>query len=407
MINPFEGFKITSPYGMRKDPFDGTQKKHTGCDLVKGDKAPLFAFMSGEVVHAKLGEVGSGFGNFGNVVALKDVNGSIQFYAHLDSFSVKVGDKVKVGQEVGKQGNTGHSAGSHLHFEVRLKSTPSFGFGTDTEPTAYLQKYMGVSEVVSKPVEKVIPKVVKERIFVQNGKLVRCDGNYRIKATDVRYIKFDKGTYTLKLVWAKGKTITQIMKDNPDASYGFNFPFFGDSSPIADCKIGDKILGTGYDKPNGANMTKWHGFAWKNGEAVIGMMDIKDDYGKDGFLVKTTPLLINNGHMCWEYYRAQDGTASDIGKNGSTYVSKRRTIVGLDTNGNLHLAVADGETAQWDKGLTLEEEALYMESKSCITVLNGDGGGSSQLNDRTGSLGQNKGNSERAVNHAVLVFLNK
>jgi murein DD-endopeptidase MepM/ murein hydrolase activator NlpD len=146
-MNPFEGFRITSPYGMRKDPFDGTQKIHTGIDIVKYDKAPLFAFMSGKVVHAKEGITGSGFGGFGNVVALLDVNGAIQFYAHLSSISVTVGQIVKAGQEVGKQGNTGHSAGSHLHFEVRLNAnTSGYGYGTDTEPSAYLQKYKGKSE---------------------------------------------------------------------------------------------------------------------------------------------------------------------------------------------------------------------------------------------------------------------
>jgi murein DD-endopeptidase MepM/ murein hydrolase activator NlpD len=150
-MSPFEGFRITSPFGMRSDPFDGTQKMHTGIDLVKYDQAPLFAFMGGTVVHAGEGKTGSGFGGFGNVIALLDINGSIQFYAHLSCVSVKVGEVVKAGQEVGKQGNTGHSAGSHLHFEVRTNGNASgFGFGSNTEPTAYLQKYMKEEVEMSK-----------------------------------------------------------------------------------------------------------------------------------------------------------------------------------------------------------------------------------------------------------------
>ena len=255
------------------------------------------------------------------------------------------------------------------------------------------------------PIEKEgikVPTIVKERVYAADGVLKRCDGDYKTKATDVRHIKFEKDTYTLKLVWAKGKTVTQLVKEH-SADYAFNFPFFHESTldPIADCKIGNMILNQGYD-----NQSTWHGFAFKDGQPRIGELSIDDNFGPDGFLVKTTPFLLNDNRAVWDWYREQEGTAADIGKDANgNYVRAQRTIVGLDAQGNLHLAVADGRTG-YDQGLTLEEECLFMQSKGCIVALNGDGGGSSVIADKTGSLGQNKGSGERKVNHAVLVFLN-
>lgn len=248
-------------------------------------------------------------------------------------------------------------------------------------------------------------QVVKERIYAENGVLKRADGQYGVSATDVRYVKLNKDSYKLKLVWAKGKTVSQLVKES-GADYGFNFPFFWDENPVADCKIGNLVLNQGYDTTNGAQQSKWHGFAYKDGQPMIGMFNVNNDFGSDGFYVATTPLLIENGNPCWDYYRVNDGTASDIGKSGSSYIRAQRTFIGLDPQGNLHLAVGDGRT-KYDRGLTLEEMSLYMLSKGCTVALNGDGGSSSVIADKAGSLGQNQGSEERAVNHAVLVFLNK
>jgi murein DD-endopeptidase MepM/ murein hydrolase activator NlpD len=39
-------------------------------------------------------------------------------YAHNSRNTVKVGDLVRVGQEVAKAGSSGRSTGAHVHFEV-------------------------------------------------------------------------------------------------------------------------------------------------------------------------------------------------------------------------------------------------------------------------------------------------
>ncbi|WP_438349947.1 M23 family metallopeptidase [Paenibacillus sp. FA6] len=151
-MNPFETLRLTSPFGMRIHPVYKTAKFHKGVDLVTTPSlGPLYAFVAGEVTHAKEGAKGSGFGGYGIVVAVKDDKGFLHVYAHLSVASVKVGDKVKRGQKVGLQGSTGVSTGPHLHYEIRKKSTPSYGFTESesgvVEPTKYLQDYYAKGEI--------------------------------------------------------------------------------------------------------------------------------------------------------------------------------------------------------------------------------------------------------------------
>ena len=150
-FNPFNDYRLTSPFGMRMHPVHKIPKFHKGVDLVTTPSTgPLYAFVAGEVVHAKEGAKGSGFGGYGVVVAIRDDNGYLHVYAHLSMAVVKVGQKVERGQMVGRQGSTGVSTGAHLHYEIRKKSTPSFGFTESesgvVEPTKYLQDYYAKGE---------------------------------------------------------------------------------------------------------------------------------------------------------------------------------------------------------------------------------------------------------------------
>ena len=63
-------------------------------------------------------------GGYGRVVLIRHYNGLETLYAHLHRFKVVSGDKVKAGQVVGLGGSSGHSSGSHLHFEARFKGKP-------------------------------------------------------------------------------------------------------------------------------------------------------------------------------------------------------------------------------------------------------------------------------------------
>lgn len=235
------------------------------------------------------------------------------------------------------------------------------------------------------------PQVIKERIYVKDGKLERCDGNYKIKATDVRWIKFDHKKIRMRFVYEKGKKVSELVKKY-NADFGINFPFFWDGIPLGDVEDNDKTINSAYGK-----FFKWHEFAWENGKPVIGQLDKND---KQDFLVQGSPLLIENGNLVYDYYKKYDETAPDIANSRA-----QRTFVGIDANNDLIIGIGDGRTS-WDQGLNLQEMALFMQSKGAIWALNGDGGGSTVIADKNGKvLNQNSGNNERIVHHALLIYI--
>ncbi|GIP56168.1 M23 family metallopeptidase [Paenibacillus vini] len=168
MSNPFAEYKLTSPFGYRIHPVYKTRKFHRGVDLVTSpSNGPIYAFVAGEVVHAKEGVKGSGFGGYGIVVAIKDDKGYLHCYAHLSMAAVKVGQKVERGQMIGRQGSTGVSTGPHLHYEVRKKASPSYGYTATengvVEPTKYLKDYYGgdVPKMKAADANKIINQWLK------------------------------------------------------------------------------------------------------------------------------------------------------------------------------------------------------------------------------------------------------
>jgi len=114
MFLPVNG-KITSGYGWREDPVNpkpGEKRFHWGVDFIGKTGDTIKAAMKGTVLHTDNNP------NLGNFIILKHDNGYQTLYAHLSAYSVKAGDKVEQGQEIGKVGDTGYTTGPHLHFEA-------------------------------------------------------------------------------------------------------------------------------------------------------------------------------------------------------------------------------------------------------------------------------------------------
>lgn len=107
---------LTSGFGTRHNPFGGIGvEKHKGLDFRGEMGSPIKSTADGTVVFAGVK------GGYGNCVILKHKNHLQTLYGHLSSISVKEGQKVKLGDEIGKLGNTGRSTGPHLHYEIIYK----------------------------------------------------------------------------------------------------------------------------------------------------------------------------------------------------------------------------------------------------------------------------------------------
>jgi murein DD-endopeptidase MepM/ murein hydrolase activator NlpD len=107
--------QVNSGFGMRRDPFTGAARMHTGVDLRADYGESVGASLGGTVIYA------SYRGGYGNLVIVDHGRGIATMYGHLSSIAVSTGQRVVGGQTIGYVGSTGRSTGPHLHYEVRAR----------------------------------------------------------------------------------------------------------------------------------------------------------------------------------------------------------------------------------------------------------------------------------------------
>jgi len=117
-VRPLYGAIVTSPYGLRRDPFNRHLAYHLGVDLLAPYGTPVRATAGGLVVRA-----GRASG-YGLMVEIDHGNGLHTRYAHNSRLAVEEGTYVRRGQILSYVGSTGRASAPHLHFEVRLHGEP-------------------------------------------------------------------------------------------------------------------------------------------------------------------------------------------------------------------------------------------------------------------------------------------
>lgn len=104
--------RMASGYGIRMHPILKYRKMHNGMDFSAPSNTEIFATGNATVKKARRTS------GFGNLIVLDHGFGYETYYAHLNKFNVKPGQKVKRGEIIGYVGNSGLSTAPHLHYEV-------------------------------------------------------------------------------------------------------------------------------------------------------------------------------------------------------------------------------------------------------------------------------------------------
>ncbi len=121
-VLPIHKYEVTSFFGRRWGLL------HAGVDLGAAQGTPFYAAAPGRVILARWNA------GYGNNVMIDHGGGIVTVYGHSSRLLVKEGQMVQAGDKIALVGNTGHSFGSHLHFEVRVDDEP-------VEPLAFMRRH--------------------------------------------------------------------------------------------------------------------------------------------------------------------------------------------------------------------------------------------------------------------------
>lgn len=153
-------YKITTPYGKRGPMWSSGH--HQGVDYACPVGTDLYAPIDAVVVGVGVqGGWGTAFGRFEIILQFTAKRSPLlpakTYYAilaHGSKSFVKIGDKVKAGQVIGKSGAEGNVSGPHLHFEVQ---TSRFWSKTNDVDPQFVIDYQPPLAANPLPVNPTVP----------------------------------------------------------------------------------------------------------------------------------------------------------------------------------------------------------------------------------------------------------
>lgn len=115
---PTAKYRISSGFGVRRDPLNGTAAVHYGLDMAGQMGQTITATAPGKVISAGR----NGF--YGKMVEIDHGMGITTRYGHMSGITVEEGQIVAAGDKIGTMGSTGRSTGIHVHYEIRVDNKP-------------------------------------------------------------------------------------------------------------------------------------------------------------------------------------------------------------------------------------------------------------------------------------------
>lgn len=308
----------TSGFGYRN--ITGNRTHHNGIDIGVPDGTPVLSVADGEVVRSDMSDYG-GYGNF----IIIDHDGYLSAYAHLTDRQVKVGDKVKQGEQIalsgggqGKENGAGSSTGPHLHFEIRKsKNARDKSEFEDPEPYLSGKSPSGIKSGEDKETPKKV-KLRKKLTFSGYGG--QAANNIRLLIKKMKSKGIKDPVAQLGILATIGKESGFIPQNEigycgtPDSSIINIFGSRGkkckslkcDDEEFFDCVYGKdsgahlgntqpgdgyKYRGRGFNQITGRYNYKQHGYE-SNPEELNDVDGAADEAIK--FLVKDNPSSLNN-----------------------------------------------------------------------------------------------------------------
>ena len=122
---PLRTYRLTSAFGVRRNPITGNMRLHEGLDLAAPLGTEVYAAGDGTVTEVGHDPV------YGNYIVIKHGGDWASLYGHLQRIEAVLHSFVKSGMLIGWVGSTGQSTGPHLHFELRQN-------GKARDPDKYL-----------------------------------------------------------------------------------------------------------------------------------------------------------------------------------------------------------------------------------------------------------------------------